>query len=58
MPHQNIRHGRRPRPEDPLDTFLPGVDAAADAAADDVLREDFAVRELGKIPSHDHRAGR
>lgn len=58
LPRQDLRV-RRPRPRtDALDTFLPGVDAAAADAADDVLREDFALREFGATPSFDHKRGR
>lgn len=58
LPRQGLRVPR-PRPRtDALDTFLPGVDAAAADAADHVLAEDFALREFGTTPSIDHKQGR
>lgn len=57
MPHQNSRRSLRCTiVED--DPFMAGVAAAAECAADEVLAEDFALRELGEQPSREHRAGR
>lgn len=49
------RTTRRPGPADgdQIDTFLPArIDRAADAAAEQVLTEDYMLRKYGIEPEH------